>query len=734
MEKIKLDKEIKYKDSFNDQLSFLFYSILKNEDADPAIVKYMQNGIDYTLITVADGLGGSGAERVLITDSDLCKYKEEILRLDDGFISLNVSNCFKTEFDDVTSEKSYFDLLMSDIKPNESYTNALLASRIVIFRFINYMINNNVDLSNPDDKKNLIDFIKKAIVNIKERLNITKKIELFSILPTTLVSIRYNETENKIDVIWAGDSRAYILTKNGLFQLSEDNEDSTGKMTNNFSYERKDIILNVKTFNVSDFTDDNKFVLLCTSDGFFDVFGANDYLYDEYMLLHFINKNNNIVDAYKEMKQTFENKYLGDDITVAYNAFGFESYDELKSYFNHRYETINNLLQDFEKYGKYIKYINIDEASVKSYVERRLKDFKNKFITYISDNPYKFKDIFGINNILEDKNSPYIDKLLTDNKINDISCINNYLKDKKVLFNNQINGTYPDMYASIKELIEWYEGNLQTKGIISIIKDTINNLNKSINNFKNFFVDNKMGVELTKIMDKEKIDDPVDILMDDLLLNVREYKKKSFKYLPLLNTTKAPKRYKDNEKKLVDINCLFLKYIDELNNEKATIEAKPTTIKNDIKYYAELKSIFIKIVDVFILLKKMIIEFLEQDYNDQKIKLAFIEKEYIEVYKKLVNDNKNNLDSIFYLDKISGIITEKERILELLKSIDDKTFVDTLVNYIKENDGLDQLFSAEALDEFRSYYELGAKVSIKQIEVLINNLNSLEKNYSTYLK
>ena len=216
MEDNKLEK-IEYKNTFNDELSFSFYSILKNEDADPAIVKYKQGENDYTLITVADGLGGSGAEKVSISESDLINYKNEILRINDDFIKLNESNCFKTEFQDVSNELSYFNKLVSDILPNETYTNALLASRIVIFRYIYYMINNNLDLSNQLDKQKIIDFVKSGIINVKEKLNITKKIELFSILPTTLVSIRYNETNNTIDVIWAGDSRAYILTKNGFF-------------------------------------------------------------------------------------------------------------------------------------------------------------------------------------------------------------------------------------------------------------------------------------------------------------------------------------------------------------------------------------------------------------------------------------------------------------------------------------------------------------------------------------
>ena len=713
MEDNKLEK-IEYKNTFNDELSFSFYSILKNEDADPAIVKYKQGENDYTLITVADGLGGSGAEKVSISESDLINYKNEILRINDDFIKLNESNCFKTEFQDVSNELSYFNKLVSDILPNESYTNALLASRIVIFRYIYYMINNNLDLSNQLDKQKIIDFVKSGIINVKEKLNITKKIELFSILPTTLVSIRYNETNNTIDVIWAGDSRAYILTKNGLFQLSNDDEDLSGKMTNNFSYDRVNITLNVKTYKISDFTDDNKFVLLCSSDGFFDIFGENDYLYDEYMLLHFINKNENIIDAAKEMKQTFTEKYLGDDITVSYDAFGFNSYEDLKSYFSDRYNFINNLLLNYETHGKYIKYININETTAKSYIVKRLKDFRNKFMTFISDNPETFRNIFGIDDILNTRNNPYKDKLLNDESIRNISCIDNYLKDKKALYDESISNTYPDFYAATKEKIEWFEG---LNGELKIVEKAVSDLEDSIKHMWYFFKDNKIGLELSKIMDINDDNDAIDYYLNDLLLHKDEFIERTKKYI------------NSNNKNVYD---LCIDYIDDLEKLKGNIESKPNP-KHDIKNFAEIKAILVKIIDVFSLLQDSIKKNLLEEYNLEKDKLINIEENYKEALNKLIIDNANNLDTIFDLEKLGTIKPVEDRILELLKNTDEKTFINTLVEYIKDYNGLDQLFSKEALNDFRLYYEYGTKVTKEDINSLIKDLESLKENYSSYL-
>ena len=37
------------------------------------------------------------------------------------------------------TQKEYLDLLFDDLKENNEYTNAYLASRLVIFRFVDYL-------------------------------------------------------------------------------------------------------------------------------------------------------------------------------------------------------------------------------------------------------------------------------------------------------------------------------------------------------------------------------------------------------------------------------------------------------------------------------------------------------------------------------------------------------------------------------------------------------------------
>ena len=231
-----------------DNLAFSFYAPLKNEDANPVIIEYKgENGDDLALLVVADGLGGSGGSPIDLTKDKINIIIDEISK-EDG-IPFSINNRIITEFDEVNDEKSFFDLTIKSIIENENntVTNALIASRIVIYRYIKYLTNVILEKDlTVDLRKEIVAYIKETITNIKEKLDIEPVPPYTSILPTTLVSIRYNKTKKQIDVIWAGDSRAYLLTNKGLFQLSDDNEED-GLITNHFNYNSK-VKLYLNTF------------------------------------------------------------------------------------------------------------------------------------------------------------------------------------------------------------------------------------------------------------------------------------------------------------------------------------------------------------------------------------------------------------------------------------------------------------------------------------------------------
>ena len=251
-----------------------------------------------------------------------------------------------------------------------------------------------------------------------------------------------------------------------------------------------------------------------------------------------------------------------------------------------------------------------------------------------------------------------------------------------------------------------------------IVKNAVVDLEYSITQMWDFFKDNKIGLELSKIMDINDDNDAIDYYLNDLLLHKAEFIKRTEKYI------------NSNNKNVYD---LCIDYIDDLEKLKGNIESKPNP-KHDIKNFAEIKAILVKIIDVFSLLQDSIKKNLLEEYNLEKDKLINIEEKYKEALNKLIIDNANNLDTIFDLEKLGTIRPVEDRILELLKNTDEKTFINTLVEYIKDYNGLDQLFSKEALNDFRLYYEYGTKVTKEDINSLMKDLESLKENYSLYLK
>ena len=151
--------------------------------------------------------------------------------------------------------KNYFDQLIEPMIDYKDDTSALWASRIVIARCVYALMSANGkteydNLSDEDTRKKLVDFIQAGLNKVKNDFKLqTGPYSGQKILPTTLVFVRYqyNEGENKViaEVLWAGDSRCYALTLDGLKILSEDDEDNSGSITNCFYADNTKVELNI---------------------------------------------------------------------------------------------------------------------------------------------------------------------------------------------------------------------------------------------------------------------------------------------------------------------------------------------------------------------------------------------------------------------------------------------------------------------------------------------------------
>lgn len=327
------------------------------------------DGLPYAnehVLLVADGLGGSMRH---------LKFNRGLFEPDEVYDAL---------FGDMYGEKNplledyvvdSFAALVSqrniyDEKPkpniNRVRKSGHFASRIVSSIFLNQVLNGERDdesfynyvltyLTMPNKKavkkdfeKNIYDrineIIHKEMKEVAERAHLEPESEMFRnvpLLPTTLTAtiFNYNKETKKVEAMYfqAGDSRSYVLGKDGLKQVVLDQEAADGKMTNT-------IRANYETAgNFFIETQYHEFeapcILFNASDGCFDVF-INSLAF-ELVVLEKIVEAEKYEDIGEALLKFFDDNRGGDDSsTIAMRFFGFKDLDELKEFAKARLEVL----------------------------------------------------------------------------------------------------------------------------------------------------------------------------------------------------------------------------------------------------------------------------------------------------------------------------------------------------------------------------------------------------------
>ena len=341
-----------------EQLFFKFYSELYNEDAEP----FLDDG----LMVVADGLGGMGSP-IHVLENFFYEHPDQIKK---GLIR-SISYPTPQSFEKVEWLKPYIDILLKRMIDKEPDTSALWASRIVIARFIYALkeIEEFSDVSSKEKRNELADYITTGLKYAVKVFNlIPGKFDNQKLLPTTLAAISYIEEGDKIvaDVIWAGDSRCYAITEDGLKQLSIDDETSGGIITNKFSVDDTPAILNYRQYNFK-----KPCVLMVASDGIFDPYAPYENLGVEAILLSILQKSHTMQGFSNQLKQHYE-KVRGDDATMAFTALGFESFEDLKNKLLPRTDTVLKVWNRYKNMKSTLEIINSQD--IESYIKTRTVD------------------------------------------------------------------------------------------------------------------------------------------------------------------------------------------------------------------------------------------------------------------------------------------------------------------------------------------------------------------------
>lgn len=343
-----------------------FYSILKNEDATPYIGD--------NLLIVADGLGGSGSAVHQIDRSRHRDLHSEIMSGVFGDIS--------HASDEI---EQFIHSSIAPLSDSKDDTSALWASRIVSTRCAYALTDGEFKEAKLDDKKvraDLAEFISKGLHNAVETFDLKNgKYDNQRLLPTTLAFIRYAEQENSViaETVWAGDSRCYALTPEGLKLLSVDDEDESGTITNLFYTDNPKIHLNYLRHEIQ-----KPCVLMAVSDGIFDPFNPHDHLGVEHTLLSAISECASEEKLADRLHSLF-NSIHGDDATMAFVPFGFADFADMKKTLKERAEKIQSIMQKKDEMHSALEVINLSEEEAKHYVTSRTSDRYDHIISTVLD-------------------------------------------------------------------------------------------------------------------------------------------------------------------------------------------------------------------------------------------------------------------------------------------------------------------------------------------------------------
>lgn len=185
--------------------------------------------------------------------------------------------------------------------------------------------------------------IQKAFIDLMDGEKDDELIRGFLSFPTTVSAILISQEEEKllkVTSVNAGDSRGYLLTTAGLFQLSEDDCDQPDPFENlyhegtinNLINGDKSFVLKQKTYRIP-----RPCILLCATDGCFDYISTP--MEFEGALLGTLMESDCIA-RWEENLQTLIGSVAGDDHTLCLTSFGFASFEELQKAFRNRYQML----------------------------------------------------------------------------------------------------------------------------------------------------------------------------------------------------------------------------------------------------------------------------------------------------------------------------------------------------------------------------------------------------------
>lgn len=168
--------------------------------------------------------------------------------------------------------------------------------------------------------------------------------------PTTMAAALASVENNGVRclMMWAGDSRGYVFSDSGLYQITRD--DLRGEIDPFDNIEQDGVLSNVISanefhINVKDMMVNNRCVIIAATDGCYGYLRSP--MEFESILLSSLMEANSL-KTWEDILSSRIGAVAADDYTLQALAVGFDSFEQLKDHYSTAYKQFQ------EKYGKYI--------------------------------------------------------------------------------------------------------------------------------------------------------------------------------------------------------------------------------------------------------------------------------------------------------------------------------------------------------------------------------------------
>lgn len=276
----------------------------------------------------------------------------------------------------------------------ENQTKAYVASRIIKNEIESYLNNQQKEWNiSAEGLKNII---VKRLKQEKENHPSAKKSMLRSKLvrdyPTTMamVSVLEKENEWEVDSFWAGDSRCYLWTNDGFYQISKDDLIGNGDPMDNLHNDApmSNCVCADRDFSINHMKimlPKTPIVVMCATDGCFSYYPTP--MHFEQILRNKLNDSMSI-EEWKDNIIGDIQQVTGDDTSLSLIGINFESFMGLKNCLD---KGDNGFLSFFTKYGIIYKLIiwlkeqifNQEEEQ-KTLVSEKWEEYKKSYLKYLN--------------------------------------------------------------------------------------------------------------------------------------------------------------------------------------------------------------------------------------------------------------------------------------------------------------------------------------------------------------